>query len=579
MIDKFKLIYGLMDARDKRKLVLIAFISVVNGLLSVVGIASILPFIGLISEPELLESNKYIQLFSEITGITSYRGVVVAFGGISLLLVVLGNMLSAFDVWIAEVFGYKKQRELSERLLRTYLRTDVLEFERKKSSERAKEILSEVDRVIMDTLFSMFDMVSGTIVCGFIVLLLLIVNWSVTLTVAAALMGAYLVIHKISGRHLDSLGKEFSELESLLYNDVLEALKLHKEIKLAGVSGFFVSRYARSCSRMLKNRLKHSVISILPQYSIEVTAYGIILLLAIYFALFSTSGTAPITMIGMYAFAAYRLMPSVADVFHSVQSILFDSAILAKFVEHFNEPVEVENNFRADTPVRESIALSGVSFRYSPNSAFHLENLDVEFAVNSMTCLKGKTGCGKSTILNLVAGLYHPDEGVVKIDGETTDVYGSREWKRRIGYVPASVNVLQSSMAENIAIGVPFEEIDRERVREVAEMVDLDAHIMSLRKGYDSVYGDDGLCFSSGQIQKVGLARALYRNPSILLLDESTDAFDIKTEALVLERLTSLEDVTIIFISHRPSVHEFASRIIDLEEVLTKQSHEELATC
>jgi ABC-type bacteriocin/lantibiotic exporter with double-glycine peptidase domain len=570
LLDKFRLIFGLMNAKDRRQLVLIGFISVVNGLLSVIGIASILPFIGLISEPELLNSNEYIQAFTRITGITSYTGVVVAFGSISLFLVVVGNVLSAFDGWYGEVFGYKKERELSERLLHNYLHVDVLEFERKKSSERAKEILSDVDRVILDTVFSMFDLISGIIVSVFIVGLLLLVDWGVTLVVTTTLLGVYLIIHNFTGVRLDRLGKQYADLEADLYSDVLEALKLQKEIKLNGLSNYFVKRYSKSCGRMVRNRLKHSIISLMPQYAIEVAAYGVILLIAIYFALYSGPDTEPITLIGMYAFAAYRLMPSIADIFDSVENILFGSAILEDFVGSFEAMEQAGDSSDAERGASESIALSNISFRYSPDSAFHLESLHLDFPVNVMTCIKGRTGCGKSTILHLVAGLYRPAAGAIHIDGEAIDVYGSRHWKSRIGFVPAAVNVMQASLYENIALGTPVADIDRQKVKAVSELVDLDAHIMGLRHGYESIYGADGLSFSSGQIQKIGLARALYRNPAVLLLDESTDALDLKTETLVLSRLNQIEGMTIIFVSHRPSVQEHAAKTIDLEEVLNQ---------
>ncbi len=570
MLDKFRLILGLMNAKDKRQLVLIGFISVVNGLLSVVGIASILPFIGLISEPGLLNSNEYIQAFTRILGITSYGGAVVAFGGISLFMVVAGNLLSAVDGWYGEVFGYKKERELSERLLHNYLHIDVLEFERKKSSERAKEILSDVDRVILDTVFAMFDLISGVIVSAFIIGLLLLVDWGVTLVVSATLLGIYLVIHNFTGVRLDRLGKRYADLEADLYSDVLEALKLQKEIKLNGLSSYFVKRYSKSCGRMVSNRLRHSIISLIPQYAIEIAAYGVILLIAIYFALYSGPNTEPITLIGMYAFAAYRLLPSIADIFDSVENILFGSAILEDFVGAFEVKDDAGDASAVECVAKESIALSNVSFRYNPDGVFHLDSIHLEFPVNVMTCIKGRTGCGKSTVLNLAAGLFRPAAGAIHVDGKAIDVYGSTAWKSRIGLVPAAVNVMQVSLYENIAMGVPAADIDRQKVRAVSELVDLDAHILSLRHGYESIYGDDGLNFSSGQIQKIGLARALYRDPAILLLDESTDALDLKTENLVLSRLNQIEDMTMIFVSHRPSVQEHAAKVIDMEEVLTQ---------
>lgn len=567
ILDKFRLILSLMDSKDRHKLVLIGLVSILNGLLSVIGIASILPFIGLISQPELMESNKYILAFKTFTGLESYGAMVVAMGCCSLGLILFGNLVSAFDGFYGEIFSFRKEHVLTRRLLLNYLHTDVLEFSKKKTSERAKEVLSEVDRVILDSLSAIFELFSGIIIALFVMGLLLWVDWSATLAVTVTLISVHLLIHNFTSVRLERLGKDFADLESHLYSNVLDALNLQREIKLNGISAFFVNNYSTSFRRMVRNRIRHSIIDMLPQYLLEAIAYGVILSVAVYFAVFSDTGTAPITLVGMYAFAAYRLMPAVAGIFNSVEVIWFGSAILEDFVKSFEDPNE-HLDFAPIPKARKTITLSKVAFRYSPDGAFHLDDFSLELPVGSMSCIRGKTGCGKSTILNLVAGLYCPQKGELLVDGNAINAYGSEEWKRRIGFVPPSVNVMQASIYANIALGTQADEIDRERVKFVSELVELDEHVQGLRDGYDSVFGEEGLNFSSGQVQKIGLARALYREPSLLLLDESTNAFDLNTERIVLERLKAIKDLTILFVSHRPSVMEAADQLIDLEDAL-----------
>lgn len=567
IVNKFRLILSLFDAADKKKLMLIGSVSMLNGLLSVVGIASLLPFIGLISQPELMESNQYIGYFKDLTGLESYKGVVIALGACSLATILFGNLVSAFDGFYGEIFGFRKEHVLTKRLLANYLNTDVLEFGKRKTSDRAKELISEVDRVILDTLFAMFELFSGVLVAVCVMGLLLWVDWGVTLVVTGTLVGVHLLIHNFTSTRLEHLGKNFADLESHIYSDVLDALKLQKEIKLNGLSDFFVTRYSKSFRRMVSNRIKHSVIGMVPDYVLEALAYGVIVSVAIYFSVFSDSGTAPITLVGMYAFAAYRLMPAIAGIFGSVENIWFGSAVLDDFVKAFKDEEQSEDTTAVAAP-REAIGLADISFRYAADGAFHFEGLHMEFPVDAMTCIKGKTGCGKSTILNLMAGLYLPEKGTVLSDGNPVNAYASKGWKARVGFVPATVNLMQTSLYENIALGVPVDEIDQQKVRAAAEVVDLDAHVAELKEGYDSVYGESGLNFSSGQIQKVGIARALYRDPSLLLLDESTNAFDLKTEELILERLKSIAGMTILCVSHRPSVVQHSDQTIDLEDLL-----------
>ena len=270
----------------------------------------------------------------------------------------------------------------------------------------------------------------------------------------------------------------------------------------------------------------------------------------------------------MFAFAAYRLMPAIASIFGNLEDIWFDSANLEGLVQSLSKLDETDPDPDPRPLFQQTISLSKVSFSFSRRGPFHLDALDLEFPANQMTCIKGRTGCGKSTVLYLVSGLYKPSSGCIQLDGTPTDVYRSQPWKNQIGFVPAAVNILATSLYGNIALGLAPEEIDKQKVRKVCALVDLDEHISSLQRGYDSVYGEEGLCFSSGQIQKVGLARALYRDPTLLLLDESTDAFDLETEKTVLSRLTRIEGMTILFVSHRPSVMEHAAHVVDLEERL-----------
>jgi ABC-type multidrug transport system fused ATPase/permease subunit len=568
LLAKLRIIYNLLDSVDRRTLALILCISLLNGALNAAGIASILPFIGLISEPGILETNKYILFFREFSGIDSYAAVVVSFGLISLLILIVSNAFSAFESWYGVLFGATKNQAFSARLLKNYLGIDVLEFEKKPSAERAKEVLSDVGRVVISTLFAALDLISDIMVSVFVVGLLLWIDWRVTLVVFTALILIHYLINFFTSTQLDTLGKRYAQLQASLYSHVLESLKLNKEIKMNSLAPYFVQRFSLTAGQMVKNSVKSSLISELPQRLLEVVAFGVIMSVALYFAVFAEDGSQPVTIIGMYAVAAYRLIPTVNSIFNKIKEIWYDTAILEDIARALTETDDPQEDPGAVTWPSQTLALRNVSFAYSKSGPFHLDGLDLEFPVGRFTCIKGPTGCGKSTVMNLVAGLYRPAKGAVEADGRAIDAHASKRWKQRIGLVPADVNIIQASLLENIALGLEPEEIDRARVREVCRLVDLDGLLQGLPNGYDSVYGDDGLRFSSGQVLKVGIARALYRNPSLLLLDESTDAFDLKTESLVLNRLKAMEGLTIIFISHRPSVMEHADVVVDLEELL-----------
>jgi ABC-type bacteriocin/lantibiotic exporter with double-glycine peptidase domain len=557
-----------MDKQDKRRLFFMSCLSVFNGVLGAAGVASVLPFIGLVSDPDQMNSSPFILFFSQVTGIESHTGLIITFASLSIFLIVFGNLMAAVDDWYGELFGAQKDRDLSVRLLNNWLTTDALEFEKKKNAERAKEILSDVDRIIIDTLFSMLNLLSGLTNSIFIVVLLMWVDWRVTLVVFGILVFVHCIIHIFTSSRLSKLGEKYTHLESKMFNHVIEALLVHKEIKLNDIPRFFVDRFSRSCKEQVKINVEHSLIKELPNRFFEMIAFSTVLLIAVYFSLFSDSDSNPMTLIGMYAFAAYRLMPAIASVIGNLEDIWFDSANLEGLVQSLEKTCNDRETSASDHDFRHSVALSDITFRFSEHGPFFLNRLNLHFPANKMTCIKGRTGCGKSTVLYLISGLYQPSAGCIKIDESSLNVYENREWKKQVGFVPSLVHILHLTIYENIAMGETEDEIDREKVKSVAVQVDLDRHIMELDQGYNSIYGKDGLSFSSGQIQKIGLARALYRNPKLLLLDESTNAFDLKTENEVLSNLKQIEDLTIIFVSHRPSVFEHADKLINLEELI-----------
>jgi len=564
LLSKLRIIYGLMESKDKSRLLFISLISIANGIFSVIGIASILPFIGVISEPDLINTQPEIIAFKDFTGIESYRGIILTFGSVSFLLVLIGNIVNGLDIWIANLFGLLKEQQLSQRLLSIYLSADDQIFNRQKNAERAKYILADIDRVILDSLFAMLEMFSGVVVALFIFLLLIVVDPMATLVISAAILIIYFSVYGITSRRLDRLGKEYADLETDIYEEVLQALKLQREIKLAQKQSFFIGHYSQAFAKMVKNRLRFELISLVPQGVIEVVAYGSILMLAIYFSLAQQSNYSAITLIGMYAFATYRMMPAISDIFDSFEKIQFGSAILQRLVSEFDPEPAAPN----DTLVSrwKTLTLENIGFTYHGQTQPVLNNINMNFIAGQFYCIAGQTGCGKSTLLNIIAGLYQTNSGNMKIDQKVTTLYHNIAWQTALGYVPTDVQLINGSLLENIMLCEEDEAVDLQRVEEIAQTVALDETLAELSKGYHTRLGDGNQNLSSGQMQKVGLARALYRKPRLLLLDESTDAFDLASEKRILDNLRqSFKTMTIIFVSHRPSVMSQADQVIDLQ--------------
>lgn len=579
MTRKIRLILSLMDKSDHSWLRWIFLTGLLNGVFNVIGIASILPFISVVSQPEIIQTNKYILVFSEYTGLDSYSEIIFSFGAISFVMILVGNIIGFSDTWIALKFGYIKEQQLGEKLLSNYLDKDVLSYKNTGIPEKARSILAEIDRVIIDTLFAYVEIVSGTFLALLVFALLLMVDVTVALSITAILLTAYLLIYSFTAKRLRLLGKEFADIETDLYADVLEPLEIQPEIKLAQISDYYTRRYASSFSSLTRNSLKSEFISLIPQQLLEIVAFGGIIIMALYFSLSSDAELSVVGKLSLYAFAAYRLMPAIAEIFDSFEKLQFGSAVLNRLVDDFVQgPVDTKENddsekdFNVQLPELflsgKMLELNDVTFQFPHQRDKLFESLTISFELNKFHCLYGRTGCGKSSLLNIVAGLYSTAGGKIRLAGTNCRLFENKEWYGQLAYVPGKVNLVEGSVLENIALGICPGDIDQDRAVELAKLVEIDEHINGLDEGYQTVLGESGLSLSSGQTQKIGIARGLYRNPKLFLLDEATDALDIGSEERIVKRLKKIDQLTLIFVSHRPSIHELADNAINLEMLL-----------
>lgn len=572
MINKIRLILTLMNPCDKKQLALIALIGVLDSIINVVGIASILPFISVISEPNLINTNEYIIEFKHITGIDTQFGVILSFGLFSFFMILMANVIGGLDAWFSLKFSYFKEKELGEKLLLNYLSIDELSFNKKNIPEAIKNILTEIDRVILDTLFACLEMLSNFLMAVLIFSMLLFLDVLAAIVITAILLSVYLVIYHFSSDKLEKLGREFSDIETDIYQGIMNPLSFRQEIKLTQTSDYYLKCYERSFTKMIKNRLNFEILTLIPQQLVEIMSFGTIIFLAIYFVMVDTSDLVNVAILSVYAFAAYRLLPAIGDIFDNFEQVRFGSAVLVKLIDEFKvdkmEPLNNKEQIKGEQKlyaIRKALDIKNISFRYSENSDFVLNDLSFKFEANYFYSIKGTTGSGKSTLLKIIAGLYPIEKGDIEIDGNEGVLFENPDWFSKIAYVPTKINMIKGTIEQNIAFGLEPEEIDSDRLKQCAALTLFSEDVLCFPDGFRTRIGEGGVGLSSGQLQKLGLTRALYRDTKLLLLDEISDSFDLDTEYMILKNLSQLKDTTIIFISHRPSVHKFADKTIDLE--------------
>ncbi len=555
------------------------------GFLEVIGIASILPFMQLLAEPDAIAKSSLLTQVYEYFNFDSHRSMLMAAGISVIVLLTVSNLFSAFAVWIQLKYSWQVAHSLGTRLLRTYLRKPYSYFLNKNSSELQTYLVGEVTGLTMGIIIPALEMLSRSVVSFVIFGLLLWVDVKVALTMATVLGGAYLLIYVSQRRLLKRLGERRIEKNLLRYKTLSELLSGIKTVKVSGTQDFFYNRYEEASEEYCLVQPKVSMIMATPRYFLEIFAFGGILSVTLY--LYSSGGNlqSALPRLSLYAVAGYRLLPALQRAFTAASRIKHYLPVLDKLqadlVIALQDEIEPDNNTKI-LPFQEKISLENVDFHYENMSNLILDNFNVQINKGEIVAFIGSTGAGKTTLIDLVVGLLNVTSGSLKVDNQTIDKGNQSAWQKQIAYVPQEVFLFDDTIARNIVIGESDEKIDLERVKMVAKMADIyDFISKELPKGFDEQIGERGVRLSGGQRQRLGLARALYRNPTVLVLDEATSALDTVTENSIIETLKMLPDeITTIIIAHRLSTVRHADCIYLLEngKIKAQGSYAELET-
>jgi ABC-type multidrug transport system fused ATPase/permease subunit len=387
---------------------------------------------------------------------------------------------------------------------------------------------------------------------------------TVTLVVLAA---AYLSIYLLIMPRVTRLGAEFATLNTEIYKNAHEALGAAKAIKVLGREEFFVERFSRPLLRSSRNAISYNTLDIVPAQSLELVAFGGLVFATVY--LIGDRGDADeiLPVIAMLAYAAYRLIPALQGLFDGIEAIRYKTAALDGLWQDYSDSRAEPAPTAGDVMVpQHAIKLDGVSFRYPESRQDTLSGLSLVIPAGKAVCLAGPTGAGKSTTVDVLLGLLPPAAGEIRVDDTRVTAGNVRAWRNNIGYVPQVIYLVDDTIANNIALGTEPGEIDYDRLERAARIAQLHEFVVAeLEAGYQTVVGERGAKLSGGQRQRIGIARALYRDPAVLILDEATNELDLATEARVLDSLRAVGGKTIVFVSHKPSVATFCDEVVVLE--------------
>ena len=531
--------------------------------------SGLMPFIAVASNPEKYTKHWAVQFFTAPLGAHSTLEVLKILGVLVIVVLAVGNCLSALALWMSNRFAADVNVELSNRVLANYLSRPYVWHTTQNSSHLVNAVIGETSAVVNGYLLAIMRACSRLSVLAAILLGMIAVNPMVAFSSLAMLGVTYTLIYTVVRKRLNEISFLRVQTDRARYKVVNEAFGTTKTNILLGRQPYFASRNQALTRISSGLQASQVILGELPRYFLEFTAFAgvVACILFLMGQLGDFKGVLPI--LTLYAFAAYRLLPAMQQLFSFVTSIKGHSfmarGLVATLEAAPNEGLK-EASPQQLLPFRSSLNVQDVSFRFEQGERDIIDHVTLSIAKNSTVALVGTTGAGKTTLMDVLLGLLSPTSGVLLVDGAELTDSNLRDWMTQLGYVPQEIFLSDDTIRANIAYGLPSDLISHERVVRASTQAALHDFVLSLPLGYDTVVGDRGVRLSGGQRQRIGIARALYGEPGVLVFDEATSALDGVTEQAIMDAIRNLSgSKTIIMVAHRLSTVRFCDQIFFME--------------
>jgi ATP-binding cassette subfamily B protein len=555
-------------------------LSVLSGFAEVVSLGAVLPFLGILTAPERVVRIPIVQRATVLFGVTTTSQLVlllaVAFGAAA----VAAGALRLALLWLGTRVTLAIAADFSSEAYRRTLYQPFQVHVMRNSSEVISGIIGKVSDTIQILSLALTVLNSGILLI-FITTALLFINPVIASSAIVGFGGCYLAINRVTRRRLRESSQRISSEQSAVVKALQEGIGGIRDVLLDGTQPVYDAIF-RKADRSLRRALGTVIfVSNSPKFVME--ALGMVLIAGLAFAITRTAGgvASALPVLGAIAFGAQRLLPVLQQAYGAWATILGSQASLAAALNLLEQPVDAAALASPPPPLafQESVCFDSIRFRYADTGPWVLDDFNLTIRKGARIGFVGTTGSGKSTALDLLMGLLTPTAGGLLVDGEPLIGVRVRAWQRVIAHVPQHVFLADTTIAENIALGIPIADIDLERVREAAGQAQIAEFIEGRPEGYEAMVGERGIRLSGGQRQRIGIARALYKRASVLIFDEATSALDNATEQRVMGAIDALDrELTIVLVAHRLSTVRRCDLIVELDDgkVVAQGTYEHL---
>ncbi|NBD34200.1 MAG: ATP-binding cassette domain-containing protein [Cyanobacteria bacterium] len=555
MLDIFKELSYLLDRAEKLQVVGLFFLLLVGSLLEMLGVGFVVPFISLISQPNLIQEQPILNALNQELGLPSSNQFLLILCFIYIGIYIIKNTYIAGMYYLQYRFVFRKQNKLANQLFQGYLCAPYTFHLQRNTAVLIRNLTEEVNRLFIGVLVPFIIFITELTVLTGLVILLVVLKPIPSLVLAIFLGSAGLIFYRLFQAQLSQAGKNRQMHFGQVIQEINQGLGGVKETKLLGRENFFLKRHHWHRKQFVQSLQLLETLQQLPRLYFETLAILGLLGIVMIMVWQGASITAVLPTLSLFAAAAFRLMSALNRVLNGLNQMNFSRHALDVIANEFRELEQEKTLLLGETIVipelNNQLTLEKVSYTYPHSKAAVLTEISMTIPQGTSVGFVGSSGAGKTTLVDVILGLLTPTAGRVLVDGIDLQ-QGLRQWQQQIGYIPQSIYLCDDTLRGNIAFGIPEAEISESQVWSAVKSAQLETWVAGLPEGLDTIVGERGVRLSGGQRQRVGIARALYHHPQVLVMDEATAALDNETEAGIMAAVEQLSgEKTLIMIAHR----------------------------
>tara|TARA_B100001057_G_C22860607_1_gene954374 strand:- start:2640 stop:4379 length:1740 start_codon:yes stop_codon:yes gene_type:complete len=569
MREKLNKVWELLTSKQKKDLLFFLFIAFFLSFLELLGIGLIIPFLMILTENNY-QDYLFMQNFIDFFKIDSQKDLVIVFLLIIFFVFFTKNILNVFFVFLKNKTFFQFFKDIEKKCMENYLKMPYKYFIKLNSSQLVNTLNSEIEYFVLGVLDPIVIICIEALSIFAIFLVLFYVEPTGTIFLVLLTLFIFVIFYKLIGNKVKKIGTERLELQNKVQKIVIQSLHGIKDIKIVNAEKNFLLNFYKKIDQLINKQTKQKFFSDIPRYIIEVLVIFFLVILSLIILYQGKNVSELLVIVGVFAGAGFRIMPSLNRLILATQSIKFSNSVI-DLIHHDTFALKFQNENLLNKKNKQTLKkidkleFQNVSFKYNENEKFIFENINLQISKNDFIGIYGESGAGKSTFVDILSGLLEPTSGklVLNTNEDYKDIMNSGG--EYIGYVPQNIYLNDESICSNIALGENQEDIDKSKINQAIDRAKLRTFVDGLKDKENTLIGDRGIKISGGQRQRIGIARALYRKSEILIFDESTSSLDKKTEDEFLEVVKDLsENTLIILISHKPNTLKYCNKIFKI---------------